>query len=302
MNASRTAFFHYLQRCSLRAFAFFGDKAKALAPADATYGEPELSLDDESKTAELRIYTDILPQMYCDWLGMGVSDTGFVRALDRIPKGYKATVRINSNGGDVTVGVAIANRLREAQLPVVIDGVAASIASIIAAASPHVTMKAGATVMLHNPWSCICGNARAMRAEAGVLDTLRDAMLDVYHGKSGDKYTREAWAAALDGMDGADGTWWTGDQAVASGFADVYENTKPVPKEKAKAILEERRLAAAVTGVALPKNLEEGIAEPNSPVDPASNPPPAKSGPAGAKDIKPSVRVSNRPGAFRIPR
>lgn len=296
MNGPRVAFFNYLQRFAK--WALTETTARVALASEARYGEPELALDDESKTAELRIYADIMPQMYCEWLGVGVSDTGFVRALDRIPKGYAARVRINSNGGDVTVGIAIANRLAEAKLPVTIDGIAASIASIIAAASPHVTMKPGATVMLHNPWSCICGNAKAMRAEAGVLDTLRDAMLDVYTGKSGDKYPRDAWSAVLDGKDGADGTWWTGDQAVEAGFADVYEHNKAVPKSQAHAIIESRKAAAAIHGVALPPILESeaGMAT-------EENPPPAASGPVEAKAIKPTERVSHRgPGSFRIPR
>jgi ATP-dependent protease ClpP protease subunit len=292
MNVARTAFFNYVQR-----MYSYAAKAVALA-SESTYGEPELSLDDENKTAELRIYADIMPQMYCDWLGMGVSDTGFVRALDRIPKGYKATVRLNSNGGDVTVGIAIANRLAEAKLPVVVDGVAASIASIIAAASPHVTMKRGATVMLHNPWSCMCGNAKALRAEAGVLDTLREAMIDVYQGKSGDKYPRESWAAALDGKDGADGTWWTGDQAVEVGFADSYEHNRPLPQEAALALLEQRKAIASLHGVSLPSILSEEPSE----VSPEKPEVAAPGQSVSVKDIKPSMRVSNRPGAFRIPR
>jgi ATP-dependent Clp protease, protease subunit len=294
MNTARLAFFNYMQR----AFAFVH---KALAETGSqAYGEPELTLDEETETAELRIYADIMPQMFCDWYGTGVSDTGFVKALGRIPKGYSATVRINSNGGDVTVGITIANRLAEAGLPVIIDGIAASIASIIAAASPRVTMKSGATVMLHNPWSCVCGNAKALRAEAGVLETLRDAMLDIYQGKSGDKYTRESWAAVLDGKDGADGTWWTGDQAVEAGFADTYEKTRPAPKS-ALALLADRRAAAALHGVSLPKNLDEGSVEFATPEPETKTPEADKSvQPGAANDVRPSVRVSNRPGAFRL--
>jgi len=295
MNAARTAFFNYMHRA-------FGFVQKALQEATPqTYGEPEVVLYEEEEHAEVRLYADIMPQMYCEWLGMGVSDVGFARALDRIPKGYRAVLRINSNGGDVTVGVAIAARVADAKLPVVIDGVAASIASVVAAASPHVTMKPGTTVMLHNPWSCVCGNARALRAEAGVLDTLREAMLDIYHGKTGEAFPRDSWTKALDGTDGADGTWWTGDQAVSLGFADVYEKSAPLDKEKAKALLDARRTVAALTGVPLPKSLELETEEPTLP-EPAPTPQPVVRDPAGAKVLAPSVRVSNRPGAFRIPR
>jgi ATP-dependent protease ClpP protease subunit len=298
MNTARLAFANYMSRAVARL-----RHAWATASEGQSYGEPELTVDDEAKTAELRIYADIMPQMYCDWFGMGVSDTGFVRALDRIPKGYKATVRINSNGGDVTVGIAIASRLSEAKLPVVVDGIAASIASIIAAASPHVTMKAGATVMLHNPWSCVCGNAKALRAEAGVLDTLREAMLDIYTGKTGASFGRESWARALDGEDGADGSWWTGTEAVSYGFADTYETAAPITKAAQLALIESRKAAAQLHGVALPKNLDEGIAEVAPPTPESETPDTAAMGkPGTAKEIRPSVRVSNRPGSFRIPR
>jgi hypothetical protein len=180
---------------------------------------------------------------------------------------------------------------------VVIDGVAASIASIIAAASPRVTMKAGTTVMLHNPWSAMAGNAKALRAEAGVLDTLREAMLDIYARKTDGKWKREDWSAALDGVDGADGSWLTGTQALACGLADEYQ-AGPLPKAKALAMIETIQRAAALHDLPAPSNIL-----PRESPEETQNPTAPEPGPAVvASTCQPSVRVSNRPGAWRIPR
>jgi ATP-dependent protease ClpP protease subunit len=259
------------------------------------WGEPEAI--ETTDGVELGIRGYIMDHMSIEAWGVPavVSDIGFARAVARY-KGKAMSLRINSGGGDVFAGIAISALVRENAMPVTIDGVAASIASVIAAASPRVTMATGATVMVHNPWSCACGNATAMRAEADVLDKLRDAMLDVYVSKTGQRYTRAQWAAALNGPAGADGTWWDGREAVSAGFADEYQADE-LPAARAASLVENRKAVADYHHVPLPKNLGElpGIAAPLSPQEPpASGTPPAS--------FAPSVRVSHRAGATYIPR
>ena len=159
---------------------------------------------------ELRVYGAI-------GAGFGIGPADVARALDE--HGIQR-VRINSVGGDVFDGIAIANLVAQAKLPVIVDGVAASIASVIAASSPHVTMMAGAFLMAHKAWSAPIGNADDMRKEAAVLDKLDDTMANIYARKSArSKVTVAAWLARMKAE-----TWFTADEAVAAGLADVHDD------------------------------------------------------------------------------
>ncbi|KAK0329192.1 hypothetical protein LTR94_037805, partial [Friedmanniomyces endolithicus] len=75
------------------------------------------------------------------------------------------TVRINSYGGSVTDGIAIHNALKrhKATVTTVVDGIAASIASLIAMAGDTVEMAENAQIMIHAPWGWNSGNSAAMR-------------------------------------------------------------------------------------------------------------------------------------------
>lgn len=299
MRPSMQLFLSYVARVS--SWASAGYKALASADASPGYGEPDVTEDPATDAVELRVYAFIESHMMCEMYGLpgsvAVSEVGFARALDRAKAtGKPIKVRINSYGGDVFCGTTIANLIRENKLAVVVDGVAASIASVMAAASPHVTMLTGSTMMLHNPSSVVWGNAKAMRAEATVLDKIREAMLDIYTAKTAGRWSREQWVQTLDGIDGADGTWWTGDEAIESGLADSYQVGEPDESRKA-ALLEARKNVATIHAVALPKNLGgEGLAAPA----------PETHGPAGpsvdSEMKKGGQRVGNRPGAFRYPR
>jgi ATP-dependent protease ClpP protease subunit len=171
---------------------------------DAHYGEPEVV--EHTDHVELRLYGDVIPHLYAPWFlpGEAVSDVGFQRALDRVDSKAHVVVTINSLGGDVFAGTAIAGALSKRGAATHVTGIAASIASVILAAGKSASIGRGATVMVHKPWSYAGGNAPAMRAEADVLDKVEAAMLDIYVGKSGKKYTRKQWQAALAGPDGAD--------------------------------------------------------------------------------------------------
>lgn len=298
MRNAHTAALNFFHR--YRAFFNKGPQ-DARVEAGPGLGEPDVTSD--GKRVEMRLYAYIESAMTCEMWGLpgsiAVSDIGFARALDRA-KAHKLPIvlRLNSGGGDVFAGVAIATLVREAKLPVFIDGNAASIATVIAAASPHVTMSPGSTQMFHNPWSCVCGNARAMRAEAKTLDTLRDAMLDIYVSKSAGKMDLDEWESALYGEDGADGTWMTASECVAAGVCDSAPNAADDEAGTDATIVERRQMLAEMHGVALPKNLATlpGRATEQKPQE---SPAP---GQAPAAVMAPSARVSHRKGAFYIPK
>ncbi len=126
-------------------------------------------------------------------------------------------VRINSDGGSVPDGLAIYNALKRhpARKVVTIDGLAASIASLIAMAGDDVVMPANTLMMIHAPWTYTAGNSAQLREAAGVLDTYADAMSTSYASKTG-KTADEIKALFADGAD----HYFTAAQAVEMGFAN----------------------------------------------------------------------------------
>jgi ATP-dependent protease ClpP protease subunit len=116
-------------------------------------------------------------------------------------------------------GLTIANRLREhkARVNVTVDGVAASIASVIAMAGDQVTMARGSQMMIHNPSGLVLGGADDMRTMADLLDKLaRDTIADAYRAKAGGEH--DEWLARM-----AAETWYSPAEAVAVGLADAAD-------------------------------------------------------------------------------
>lgn len=135
-------------------------------------------------------------------------------------------LRVNSPGGSVFEGNAIYNALKAHKpgVTVTVDGIAASMASVIMLAGQKVRVAKNAMIMIHNPGSCAFGGAEEMRKEADLLDTIKAGLLDIYCAKIGDKATREEVSQMLD-----DETWLTAEAAVAMGLADeVIEPEKTV--------------------------------------------------------------------------
>jgi ATP-dependent Clp protease protease subunit len=192
---------------------FMADAAKAKKP-DA---KPWYSVKAEADgAAEITIYERI---GYDWWSGEGVEGKKFVEDLQKIPQGRPITLRINSHGGNVHDGMLIYNRLKErrAQLTVKVDGVAASIASVIALAGSKLEMPRNSLLMVHNPWAYAEGDADTMRQAADMLDKHRDAIMAVYEEKTG--ATREQIKGWMDRE-----TWMTGDEAHANKFCDQVTN------------------------------------------------------------------------------
>lgn len=137
-------------------------------------------------------------------------------------------VRINSTGGSVADGIAIHNALREhpARKIVTVDGLAASIASVIAMAGDEVEMPEASLMMIHAPWTFATGNAAQLRVAADVLDRYADLLAGAYARKSGKPIAH--WRTILD--DGLD-HYFTAPEAVAAGLADRIANaaTEPLP-------------------------------------------------------------------------
>lgn len=140
-------------------------------------------------------------------------------------------VRVNSPGGSVFDGIAIYNALATLSSHVVVhvEGVAASIASIIAMAGDEIRIGESATMMIHKPWSIALGSADDFRTEANVLDKLQDGLLAVYVARSGKD------ASTLNDQINAE-TWFRGQEAVDAGLADTVVANKAGKKKAALAM------------------------------------------------------------------
>jgi ATP-dependent Clp protease protease subunit len=164
----------------------------------------------QARGAEIVIYDEIG--------AFGIPAKGFLDELKALGPVPALTLRINSPGGSVFDGVAIYNALRrhEARVTVWIDGVAASIASMIAMAGDEVVMPENAMLMLHDPSGLVIGTAADMRVMAEALHKMKAGMVVAYRDKSGrDDAEIEALMAAE--------TWLSAQEAVELGLADRVE-------------------------------------------------------------------------------
>jgi len=122
-------------------------------------------------------------------------------------------VHIHSPGGSVFEGVAIVAALKDYNTVAVIDGLAASMASVIALACDEVEIADGAQIMVHNPWTFAFGDANELRKEAALLDQIRDDIIGIY-AKRFDRDQEEVKALMQEE------TWINADQALEMGLAD----------------------------------------------------------------------------------
>lgn len=156
-----------------------------------------------------------------DEIGLwGVTAKDFNRDMRAVlSKDEPVSVHINSPGGDVFDGLAIYNMLKEhrGQVTVHIDGLAASMATVVAMAGDEIIMPENAMMMIHNPMSGAFGNAQELGQVIDVLDKIKSSMVGIYSARTG----RSAEDVSAD-MDAE--TWLTGVEAVALGYADVHSS------------------------------------------------------------------------------
>ena len=159
-----------------------------------------------SEVADVYLFNDIGT--------FGVTAQNFIDEI----KEYEDTelnIHINSLGGEVFEGMAIYSIIqrRKAKTTVYIEGIAASIASVIALAADEVIMSENSLLMIHNAWGGTQGEAKDMRKQAEILDKITNEIAEVYVKKSGIPYNE-----VIRMMD--EETWLTAEEAVALGFVD----------------------------------------------------------------------------------
>lgn len=162
----------------------------------------------DPKHAEISIHDEI------GYFGLRFQD--FHKDLKALGELDQITVSINSYGGEVFDGLAIYNVLNahKANVTVRVEGIAASIASVIAMAGDEVQIPENAFLMVHNPWGLSMGDSEEMRKTADLLDKLRGSIVSTYRSKTGMKDDE-----IINLMD--EETWMDGKEAVSRGFADT---------------------------------------------------------------------------------
>ena len=166
---------------------------------------------NKADKAEIWIYEQIGEDF---WTGGGVTAKSFQKELAGI-KASQIDLHINSPGGEVFDGITIYNLIKQhpANVTAHIDGLAASIASVIALAGDTVIMAENALFMIHNPWGFAMGDASEMRKTADLLDKIGGSLVTAYASKSGK--SDDEISALMDAE-----TWMTAQEAKDAGFID----------------------------------------------------------------------------------
>ncbi|MEK4871573.1 head maturation protease, ClpP-related [Niallia sp. FSL W8-1348] len=135
-----------------------------------------------SSSADLYIYGEIVNNTDWKWDESDVMPEDVLNALNQINDLSEVNIYINSPGGSVFAGLAIYNMLsrNKAKKIVHVDGVAASIASIIALAGDEIHIPSNAFMMIHKPLVGMYGNATDLRKAADDLDALEEGLMNVY--------------------------------------------------------------------------------------------------------------------------
>ena len=194
-------------------------------------------LENNDDRAKLYMYGDIVGASWLsEWYAEDKCPQDIADFLNQVEDEKEIDIYFNSGGGDVFAGIAICNILKRhaGKITGYIDGIAASIASVILCACDEVIRATGSQVMVHKPWSWDQGNATTFRKLADDLDKAEECMLDIYMTKAKENVTREDIAALL-----AKETWLSEDvfdyfnftssqsaaaQACTSTYFDKYGN------------------------------------------------------------------------------
>ena len=196
----------------------------------------------------------------------GVSARQFAQEVKALGDVKHIDVRIHSPGGDVFEGMAIYNLLKNhpAVVHAHIDGLAASMASVIAMAADVIHMPENAMMMIHKPWGIQGGDADDMRQYADLLDKVEGSLTSAYVKKSGK--SEDEIKVLLKSE-----TWYTGAEAVQAGFADqLTETLKAVASLQSQRMQEFTNMPEALKALLNPKGTAAPAAKPAAAPAPAA--------------------------------
>ena len=159
----------------------------------------------------------------------------FTKLLAEIPESDEIVCYMNSNGGEVKEGVAIYNQLKrhKAHKTVYVDGFANSVASLICMAFDKIVMGLGTSMLIHEMWLCISGNAAQLRKAADDLDDLMESNRQVYLERSNGRISEEELRVLM-----SNEKFLTPEECIGYGFADEIAHTKQADLSQMKKMLD----------------------------------------------------------------
>ena len=205
-----------------------GPAADPAATATKFWNVASVSEDE----GEITLYGDVMSQRPIDWWtgepepGLYITPEGFMEDLTAVKDKARITVKLNSCGGDLYTGIAIHNALKalSGNVNVIVEGIAASAASVIMCAGDTVTVYPGSLIMIHGVsvmlWDSL--NIQDMKQLIKGMDASEKAVAEIYDAKTGlgvdtlrNMMTKE--------------TWMTGREALDKGFADALKEDEEEP-------------------------------------------------------------------------
>ena len=192
---------------------------------------------DNQSVLQIYLYGEIEPSCLNIWGDLVLSKTSaeYIRkAIEKAGTINGIELYINSIGGYVDEGVSIYNLLKRQSVPVTayIDGIACSIASVVAMAADKIVMPSNTTMMIHHAIGGCYGNAKEHREFASQLDKISEASTNSYLVHAGDKLTRETLEPLLNAE-----TFLTAQEAFDIGLCD--EILDPVDLTDSKEIIDD---------------------------------------------------------------
>lgn len=192
---------------------------------------------ENKNVLQIYLYGEIEPSHLNIWGDLIESKTSaeYIRkAIEKAETINGIELYINSIGGYVDEGVSIYNLLKRQSVPVTayIDGMACSIASVVAMAADKIVMPSNTTMMIHHAIGGCYGNAKEHREFAAQLDKISEASTNSYLVHAGDKLTRETLEPLLDAE-----TFLTAEEAFNIGLCD--EILDPVDLTESKEVVDD---------------------------------------------------------------
>jgi len=175
-----------------------------------------------NNSLEIFLYDDIGDSA---WSDTGITARSFTDDLKKAGPISSIHLRVNSPGGAVFDGIAIYNALLNcgATVAAQVDGLAASIASVIIMAAEKISMAENAMLMIHNPHAVAGGDSTDHRRMAETMDKVRASMVTAYQRHS--SLSAERISKMMDNE-----TWLTAAEAIDQGFAEeITPEAEPLP-------------------------------------------------------------------------
>lgn len=216
--------------------------------------------DADAAEATITLYGEVLSENPRDWFtgepleGQWITPEGFAEDLETIKDKKTINIKINSVGGDLYTAIAIHNALKE--LPgtknVIVEGIAASAASVIAMAGDKIKIFPGSLMMIHNVAGLLMDyyTIADLKQMIRSFDACERAAASIYAAKT--KLSEDVLRGMMDKT-----TWMTGKEAVEKGFADEFvEGTEPVIMyNKAAHVMMVNGVRHSVQGINVPDAL-----------------------------------------------